>query len=164
MSTENTKDRTKDTVKELTSFLNGGNAHAKLEDALADLPAKLRGVVPEKLPYSIWQLLYHIRITTWDILEFSKDARHKSPKWPDEYWPKEKAPTDDKEWEQAIDETKKYYKEFTALLQAKDVDLYAPIPNGDGQNLLREALLIGDHTSYHTAEIIVIRRLLGAWK
>jgi hypothetical protein len=165
MSKENIDNHaTKETIKQLTDLLNGGNAHAPFEDALAGLPANLRSVVPEKLPYSIWQLLYHIRISIWDMLEFSKDARHQSPKWPDNYWPEEKAPKDDKEWEKAIDETKKYIKEFIALLHDKDADLYTPFPHGDGQNLLHEALLIADHTSYHIAEIIVIRRLLGAWK
>lgn len=151
-------------VKQLTQLLQGGSAHASLDEALKGLPERLRGEVPDKLPYSIWQLLYHIRITAWDMLEFSKDAKHKSPKWPDEYWPKEKEPKDDKEWNQAIKETKEYIDEFIELLHDKDANLYKPFPHGDGQNLLHEALQMADHNSYHTAEIIVIRRLLGAWK
>jgi uncharacterized damage-inducible protein DinB len=158
------KEHTKETIKQLKTLLKGGTAHASLKDALHGLPAQLRGVVPDKLPYSIWQLLYHIHITTWDMLEFSKGEEHKSPKWPDEYWPKEKAPQDDKEWDKAVKETNEYIEEFIALLEDEDADIYAPFPHGEGQNLLSEALQMADHTSYHTAEIIVLRRLLGAWK
>ena len=82
-------------VKELTKLLLGGSAHADLKTALADLPAKLRGVKPDKLPYSIWQLVEHIRIAQWDMLHFCMDPNHESPKWPDEYWPKETAPKND---------------------------------------------------------------------
>lgn len=160
--TENNNDQV--TRKHLIDLIKGGNAHATLDDALSDLPAKLRGVKPDGLPYSIWQLAEHIRIAQWDILEFSKDQSHQSPKWPDDYWPKETAPQDDAAWQETIDQIKKDADSFMALLNDKNNDLYTPFPHGDGQTLLREALLIADHNSYHTAEIIVIRRLLGAWK
>ncbi|EHQ29963.1 DinB family protein [Mucilaginibacter paludis] len=152
------------TRKHLIDLIKGGNAHATLDDALSDLPTQLRGVIPDGLPYSIWQLAEHIRIAQWDILEFSKDQAHQSPKWPEGYWPKETAPQDDAAWHQTIDQIKKDTDSFIALLNDKNNDLYTPFPHGDGQTLLREALLIADHNSYHTAEIIVIRRLLGAWK
>ncbi len=153
----------KELVKTLEQLLEGGQAHATFDDAVKHLPAKLRGVVPDGMPYSIWQLVEHIRITQWDILEFSRDPKHKSPSWPEGYWPKETAPVDEAAWKKCLAQIKSDLKEFIDLLKDPDVDLYAPFPHGDGQHLLREALLIADHTSYHTGEIIVLRRLLGAW-
>jgi hypothetical protein len=149
-------------IKELIKLLEGGGAHATLKDALDNLPANLRGVKPNNLPYSIWQLAEHIRIAQWDMLEFSKDGGHKSPKWPDDYWPKESAPTDDAAWEKTIEQINADRDEFIALLKSHDI--YEKIPHGDGQSILREALQMADHTSYHTSEIILLRRLLGAWK
>jgi len=149
-------------IDELIKLLNGGSAHAGLDDALDGLPAKLRGVKPDNLPYTIWQLVEHIRIAQWDMLKFSEDEKHKSPKWPDEYWVKNAAPKDDAEWENSLKQIKDDLEEFIDLL--KNGDIYKSIPHGQGQSILREALQIADHNAYHTAEIIVIRRLLGAWK
>ncbi len=159
MKTENTP-----LIHQLKELITKGNAHVTLEEALKGIPAKLRGVVPEGPPYSLWQIAEHIRITQHDILDFSRNPKYKAIKWPDNYWPKEKAPKDTAAWNDCIKQIKKDAKEFIALLEDKDVDLYTPFKWGDGQNLLREALLIADHTSYHTGEIIVIRRLLGDWK
>ncbi len=148
-------------IDELIQLLHGGNAHVSFTDAIAGLPANLRGVKPEKLPYSIWQLVDHIRIAQWDMLEFSKDANHKSPKWPEEYWAKEAAPESDAAWHKALTQIDTDLKNFIELLKTQD--LYKPLPHGSGQNLLREALQIADHTAYHTGEILAIRRLLNAW-
>jgi hypothetical protein len=149
-------------VTELKKLLNGGGAHVGFNDAIANLPFNLLGERPHNLPYSIWQLVAHIKIAQWDMLEFSKDGSHQSPKWPDEYWPKELAPKDEQTWNNTLKEIDKDLKEFIVLLDS--ADLYAPIVHGDGQNVLREALQIADHNAYHIAEIVVIRRLLGAWK
>jgi hypothetical protein len=149
-------------INELVKLLEGGGAHATLKDALNGLPANLRGVKPNNLPYSIWQLAEHIRIAQWDMLEFSKDGSHKSPKWPDDYWPKEAEPADDDAWDKTLDQINADRDEFIALL--KSTDIYEKIPHGDGQTILREALQMADHTAYHTSEIILLRRLLGAWK
>lgn len=148
-------------INELVKLLEGGGAHAGLDDALKGLPKELRGIKPEKLPYSIWQLVEHIRIAQWDMLEFSKHEKHQSPKWPDEYWVKETAPADDAAWDKAVKQINDDREEFIRLL--KNGDIYQNIPHGDGQSILREALQIADHNAYHIAEIIVIRRLLGAW-
>ena len=149
-------------IEELVKLLNGGNAHASLDDALNGLPAKLRGEKPANLPYSIWQLVEHIRIAQWDMLKFSEDEKHESPEWPEGYWVKDVAPKDDTEWENSLKQIKDDLDEFTDLL--KSGDIYKAIPHGDGQSILREALQIADHNAYHAAEIIVIRRLLGDWK
>jgi hypothetical protein len=149
-------------ITELIKLLNGGSAHASLDDALDNLPAKLRGIKLDNLPYSIWQLVEHIRIAQWDMMEFSRDEKHESPQWPEGYWVKDPAPKDDAEWESSLKQIKDERDEFIRLL--KSGDIYRAIPQGDGQSILREALQIADHSAYHTAEIIVIRRLLGDWK
>jgi len=149
-------------ITELINLLNGGSAHASLDDALDKLPAELRGVKPDNLPYSIWQLVEHIRIAQWDMLKFSQDEKYESPQWPKGYWVKDVAPKDDAEWESSLKQIKDDLNEFINLL--KSGDIYKAIPHGDGQSILREALQIADHNAYHTAEIIVIRRLLGDWK
>jgi hypothetical protein len=154
--------KNKELVDQLTKLLLGGNAHAGLKDALEGLPADLRGVKPDKLPYSIWQLVEHIRIAQWDMLNFCLDPNHKSPKWPDDFWPKETAPKDDAAWNESVEQINNDLDEFIGHLEHSD--LYEKIPGGSGQTVLLEALQLADHNAYHTAEIIVIRRLLGAWK
>jgi len=151
-------------VKTLVDFLRGGHAHATFEDAVKGLPVSLTGVVPEGLPYSIWQIVEHIRIGQWDMLEFSRDASHKSPKWPEEYWPKEAAPADEETWKKSIAQIIDDREAFIGLLNDTSNDLYQPFPWGTGQHLLKEAIMLTDHNGYHTGEIIVIRKLLGAWK
>ncbi len=150
--------------EQLIALLTGSNAHRSFDEAVRNFPPSLRGVKPDKLPYSIWQLVDHIRIAQWDILEFSRDATHQSPPWPAGYWTKEATPANDAAWEKALDQIQADRDAFVALLNDPERDLYAPFPHGDGQNLLREALLIADHTAYHVGEIILIRRLLGAWE
>lgn len=155
-------DNSQTLINEIIKLLNGGGAHATLEDALDGLPANQRGERPNGLPYSIWQLVEHIRIAQWDMLEFSKDGSHQSPKWPDAYWPKETEPANEEAWNASIEQINKDLQELIELV--KTGDLYTPIPHGTGQTLLREALQAADHTAYHVAEIIVLRRLLGNWK
>ena len=149
-------------IAELEKLLNGGSAHVGLEDALSGLPENLRGVRPYNLPYSIWQLVEHIKIAQWDMLQFSKHIGHQSPKWPEGYWPKEDQPADEDIWNKSLSQIKNDLKEFINLI--KNEDLYEEIPDADGQTILREALQIADHNAYHVAEIIVLRRLMGAWK
>lgn len=150
-------------IRTLSEGLTKGHAHATLEQALKGLPADLRGVVPKGLPYSIWQLVEHIRITQWDIVEFSINPDHVSPDWPEGYWPKEHEPKSEKAWTDSLHKINSDRETFVDLLRKDDVDLYTPFPHGDGQTLLREAILLIDHNSYHVAEIIILRRLLGAW-
>ena len=157
------KGKKKELVRQLKDLLLKGNAHVTLDDALKDLPRKARGAVPDLLPYSIWQLAEHMRICQWDILEFSRNPEYVSPKWPEGYWPKKKNPKD-AEWDQTLEQLTADRMAFIALLEDEEADLYAPFEHGDGQNLLREAMLIADHNSYHAGEIVVIRRLLGVWK
>lgn len=149
-------------IEELKKVLSDGGAHVGIKDATANIPFELLGERPYDLPYSIWQLVEHIRIAQWDMLEFSKDAHHQSPKWPDEYWPKNPAPKDQQTWDKTLVQIDEDLKEFIQLVETQD--LYEPIAHGSGQSILRETLQIADHNAYHLAEIVVIRRLLGIWK
>lgn len=151
-------------VNELTALIRKGNAHASFEDAVEGIDLNVLTTVPDKLPYSIWQLAEHIRIAQWDILEFCKGPGHQSPKWPDEYWPAHEETISKERWQSTLDSISKDREEFLKLLKQEGRDLHQPFEYGDGQTLFREALLIADHIAYHTGEIIVIRRLLGNWK
>lgn len=151
-------------IKNLTDLLDKGNAHATLDEALKNIPFDKLGQIPGDLPYSIWQIAEHIRIAQWDILEFSGNSKHKSPKWPDEYWPVETMPKSKSQWEKCIMEIKEDRKRFVELLIKNRDHLFEPFSYGDGQTLLREVLVLADHNSYHTGEIIILRRLLGEWK
>ena len=151
-------------VEELTSLISKGNAHASFEDAVAGISMDLLTVVPDRLPYSIWQLAEHIRIVQWDIVEFCLHEDHQSPKWPDEYWPAAVDQIEKEQWESILNDISRDRQRFFDLLKDEKNDLYKPFPYGDGQNIFREALLIADHNAYHTGEIIIIRRLLNDWK
>jgi hypothetical protein len=151
------------TIDELVKLLRGGSAHASLDEALEGLAMKDIGHKVHNLPYTIWQLTEHIRISQWDMLEFSRDANHVSPKWPDEYWPHAISPLDEVAWKRSLAQISTDLEAFITLLQGEH-HLSEPFAWGEGQTMLREALQIADHNAYHAAEIIVIRRLLGAWK
>ena len=150
-------------VAQLTQLLTAGNAHATFEQAVADLPAPLRNQAVPDVPYTIWHLVEHVRIAQWDIVEFCLDPAHESPKWPEGYWPDKSLAVDEAGWQAALAQIQHDRQRFIALLENPTTDLFQPLPHGDGQNLLREALLIADHTSYHTGEIVLVRRLLHAW-
>lgn len=156
--------KSKDIVAELTQLIKRGNAHLSLEEAVDGLSPDLRTKIVHDLPYSIWQLMEHIRITQWDILEFCKSSDHVSPKWPDEYWPDPVSEVDDCSWESSLKQIETDRQQFFELLNNSTLHFVEPIPYGDGQTLLREAMLIADHTAYHIGQIIVIRRLLNDWK
>ncbi len=147
----------------LLYLLSGGGAHAKFDDAVAKLPSDLRGKKPRGLPYSPWMLLEHMRIAQSDILEFSRNREHVSPAWPEGYWPESAAPAKDAAWNKSVRQFRVDLKAMQDLVADASTDLYAKIPWGDGQTILREALLVADHNAYHLGELIVTRRLLGAW-
>ena len=151
-------------VNHLEDLLTQGNAHATLDDALDDIPFEILGEIPAGLPYSIWQLAEHIRIAQFDILDFSRNAGYVHLKWPDDYWPKENKPSTKGDWTQCIDQIKADRKAFVDLLYAAGNDLYLPLEHGTGQTLLREALVLADHNSYHTGQVILLRKMLGAWR
>jgi hypothetical protein len=148
----------------LVSLLTAGNAHTTFNDAVKNMPVELRGKRPKGVDHSAWEILEHLRIAQSDILEFSRDAKHKSPKWPEEYWPKRPAPPDEKAWDKSVRAFRKDLKTMCALVSDEKTDLYAKIPHGDGQTILREALLTADHNAYHLGQLVLVRKMLGAWK
>jgi hypothetical protein len=148
----------------LVKLLKGGDAHAEFDDAVKDMPAELQGKVPSGAEHSPWQLLEHLRIAQWDILEFSRDAEHKSPEFPAGYWPTAAEPPDPHAWDKTVKAFRKDLKAFCDLVLDPRTDLYAKIPHGDGQTILREVLVVADHNAYHLGQLVLLRRLLGAWK
>ncbi len=147
----------------LLNLLGGGNAHLNFAKAVADFPTELCGLKPNGVPYSAWQLLEHLRIAQWDILEFSRNARHVSPKWPEGYWPPSDMPPDETAWQESVKAFRADLNALENLVKNPSTDLFARIPHGDGQTILREALLVADHNAYHIGQLVMLRRLLGAW-
>jgi hypothetical protein len=150
--------------KHLLYVLNGGGAHADFKAAIAGLPISLRGRRPKGASHSPWEILEHMRLAQWDILEFSRHPEHTSPEWPSGYWPRTQAPTTSTAWNQSAKAFHADLKAMSALIQDSSTNLYAKIPWGSGQTILREALLIADHNAYHLGEMVLVRRLLGSWK
>ena len=147
----------------LLYVLRGGGAHLDFEKAVAGLPSGLRGVKPPGVPFTAWTLVEHMRIAQWDILEFSRDAKHVSPGWPDGYWPKTDAPPNDAAWEASVKSFRADLKAMQKLVADPKANLFARIPHGEAQTLLREALLVADHNAYHCGQLVLLRRMLGAW-
>jgi hypothetical protein len=147
----------------LVKLLEGGSAHATFDSAVSKFPPDRIGVRPKGMPYSAWELLEHIRIAQEDILRFSISAEHESPKWPEAYWPASPAPEKQSHWARSVKAIRKDLAEFQALVRDPKQDLYRKFAWGDGQTLLREALLIADHNSYHIGQLVLVRRLLGVW-
>ncbi|MEX2121351.1 MAG: DinB family protein [Pirellulales bacterium] len=148
----------------LLYLLRGGGAHLSFDDAIAGLPVKLRAAKVDGVPHTPWRLLEHLRICQWDILEFSRNAGHVSPDFPDGYWPKTDGPPEPGAWDRSVEAFRADLKAMTDLVVDPKTDLFAPIPHGDGQTILREALLIADHNAYHLGQLVLLRRCLGAWK
>jgi hypothetical protein len=146
-------------------LLSGGGAHIHFDEAVAGFPAQLRNKPVYDLPYTAWQLLEHMRIAQWDILEFSRNPEHVSPNFPEGYWPEPGSASEhgDALWDDSIRVFRAELRAMEKLVSDASVDILAPIPHGSGQTILREALLLADHNAYHLGQFIVLRRLLGCW-
>jgi len=145
-------------------LLRGRSAHLDFDKAIGGLPPELRGAKAAGLPHTVWQLLEHLRIGQWDILEFSRDKGHVSPKWPEGYWPETAAPPDEAAWNRSIETFRRDLQELRDLVADPRTDLHAKIPWGDGQTILREVMLVADHNAYHLGQIVCVRQALGAWE
>lgn len=150
--------------EQLVALLQGGNAHVDFEGAVADVPPELRGKRPDGHPHSPWELLEHMRIAQWDILEFSRNPNHVSPKWPAGYWPKSPEPQSPGAWNHSLQQFRDDLAQIVELISNPDSDLGQKFPWGQGQTLLREALLVADHNAYHLGQLVLVRRLLGNWE
>jgi hypothetical protein len=146
--------------EQLVSLLEGGNAHVSFDDFVKDFPVDKCGVRLEGLPYTAWQVLEHMRIAQWDILEFSRDAKHVSPKWPKGYWPEEDQTGSPELWHETVEKFQSGLDAFTDLVRDPSTDLFAQIPHGTGQTILREALVLADHNSNHLGALILMGRML----
>jgi hypothetical protein len=142
-------------------LLNGGGAHADFDAAIGDWPVQLAGVKVANFPHTAWMLLEHMRLAQWDILEFSRNPKHASPKWPEGYWPESEAPPTEKAWTASMAVFKRDLKTMAGLVSNQKIDLYAPIQWGDGQSILREALLVADHNAYHLGQLVMLRKSIG---
>ena len=147
----------------LVYLLKGGGAHVKFDEIVSGIPARLRGRKPAGMPHSPWMLLEHMRIAQWDILEFSHNPKHVSPDFPGGCWPATEAPASGPAWNQSIRNFRQDLKAMLGLVTNPRTDLFARIPWGDGQTILREALLIADHNAYHLGQLVDVCRLLGVW-
>jgi uncharacterized damage-inducible protein DinB len=148
----------------VTKLLAWHDAHVDFDTAVADLPEDLRGRVPRGAPYSIWQLVEHLRLAQHDILDFCVNPHYKEMRWPEDYWPADPAPTDARAWTAALDGYRRDLATVQKLAKDPSTDLFATIPHGSGQTYLREILLVADHAAYHVGQIVIVRRLLGAWE
>ncbi|HEX3436354.1 MAG TPA: DinB family protein [Pseudacidobacterium sp.] len=146
----------------LIEFLRGGSAHMDFRSALKDFPAEFYGKKHKGSPYSAWQLLEHLRIALRDILEFSTNPKYAAPEWPKDYWPEAEAPSSADEWKASVKAIHEDIAAFEKMVGDPGSNLYAQIPWGDGQTLLREVLLVGDHNSYHLGQLIMLRKQLEA--
>jgi DinB superfamily len=147
----------------VVNLLKADSAHADFDAAVKNLPPDVHAKRPKGAQHSPWEILEHLRITQWDILEFTRDPKHVSPEFPAGYWPASPEPPDAKAWDKSVAAFRKDLKAMCDLVADEKNSLTARIPHGDGQTLLREALLLADHTAYHLGQLILVRRLLRAW-
>ncbi|HEX2203967.1 MAG TPA: DinB family protein [Longimicrobium sp.] len=148
----------------LRRLLDWQDAHASYDTAVDDVPAPLRGKQPDRLPYSPWQLVEHLRITQEDILDFCVNPAYAEKRWPHDYWPPDTAPPTPDAWDRSVAAFRADREALQRLAADPAVDLFAAIPHGQGQTYLRELLLVADHTAYHVGQLVAVRRLLGGWE
>ncbi|HZI48775.1 MAG TPA: DinB family protein [Pyrinomonadaceae bacterium] len=157
-----TQDQDESLRKHVLYLLGGGGAHLSFDDFVNSFPPDLCNRQIEGLPYTPWQVLEHMRLAQSDILEFSRDASHVSPEWPKGYWPQPEELGNPTLWQKTIDRFRDDLKEMETLVENPSTDLHAKIPHGDGQTILREALLIADHNAYHLGALAVMARIVKA--
>ena len=150
--------------KHLAALLISKSAHTGFDAAVKAVPPRLRGVQPLSLPYSLWQLLEHVRLAQKDILDFCLNPDYRAPRWPEDYWPTSPIPPTSTSWQQSIAAFRADRRSLERIVDDDAIDLHATIPHGQGQTYLREILLVADHTAFHVGEIVIVRRLLGDWK
>jgi DinB family protein len=149
--------------EQLRALLEGGNAHMTFDEAVANFPREQMNTKPQNVPYTPWQLLEHIRMAQWDILEFIRNPQYVSPPWPEGYWPAESVQTDEVAWKKTLASFRADQYSLLELVADPKVNLYTPIPHGDGQTILREILVVADHNAYHIGEFATYRQVMGTW-
>jgi hypothetical protein len=147
----------------LQKVLDWDAAHATFDSAVEGIPPEKRGVAPARLPHSPWQILEHIRRTQWDILDFCRNPEYVEPKSMTEYWPDGPAPPSASAWDESVAAVRRDRGDLKKMAGDAKLDLFAKVPQGNGQTYLREVLLVADHTAYHVGQLVLTRRLLGIW-
>ncbi|GCF08421.1 DinB family protein [Dictyobacter arantiisoli] len=150
--------------EELKALVRGGNAHMSFDDAIAQFPLEYANTRPPHVPYTPWHLLEHLRIAQWDILEFIRNPQHVSPPWPDGYWPARAAQADQVAWNKTVEGFRADLQALIELTSDQTLDLYTPLPHGDGQTIVRELQLVADHNAYHIGEFAILRQIMGTWR
>lgn len=158
------RDDSKALRQHLLYVLGGGGAHLSFVETISNFPAKLRGVRPAKLPYTVWRILEHMRIAQWDILDFCRNPKYAPLDFPSGYWPRGDSPPDSRAWAKSVRDFQADLTAIQKLVANPRTDLLAALPHGEGQTILREALLVADHNAYHLGQLLILRRLLGTWK
>jgi hypothetical protein len=148
--------------KHLLDLLAADNAHAGFDAAVKNVPVAIRGKRPKGSAHSLWEVLEHLRIAQWDILEFTRDPKHVSPEFPDGYWPKSPEPPDARAWNRSIAAFRSDHQAMMDLVADESFDLLTPLPHGSGQTVMREALVLADHNAYHLGQFMLLRRMLGS--
>ncbi|MCX2743166.1 DinB family protein [Mangrovivirga sp. M17] len=148
----------------LRKILNWEDAHVNFDNAINNIPEKMRGIRHKDIPYSLWELIEHIRLSQYDILEFCRNPDYKEMPWPDAYWPDSAAPESSDEWDRSISKYKEDRESLKKLVSDENLELASEIPHGDGQTYIREILLVADHNAYHVGQIVLLRKLLGIWE
>ena len=149
--------------EQLRTLLEGGNAHMTFDEAIANFPHEQMNTKPQNVPYTLWQLLEHIRMAQWDILEFIRNPQYVSPPWPEGYWPVESVQADEVAWEKTLVSFRADLQSLLIMVSDSEVNLYSPIPHGNGQNILREILVVADHSAYHISEFATFRQVMATW-
>jgi len=147
----------------LISFLQGGNAYMPFPEIVSDFPEKQMNVLFPNGTYTPWALLEHMRITQWDILDFIKNPDYQEMSWPNDYWPAKKVKATQKEWDHTIAQYEKDKKELEKIVKDPRTDLYKKIPQGTGQTVFKEILLVCDHSAYHLGEFAIMRQAMKTW-
>lgn len=155
-----------DTVQreQLRALLHDGNAHMSFSEAVAQFPGEYMNATPPNVDYTPWQLLEHLRISQWDILEFIRNPRHVSPEWPEGYWPAQDAKADDAAWQHTCEAFQSDLVALEHIVTDPATDLYTPLPHGGGQTIFREILVVADHNAYHIGEFAILRQVMGTWR
>ncbi|MBD0370281.1 MAG: DinB family protein [Pyrinomonadaceae bacterium] len=148
----------------LLYLLGGGGAHVDFETVVKDFPLEIINSKAENIPYTPWQVLEHMRIAQFDILEFSRNPSHISPPWPEGYWPESSAEADEVAWNKSVEAFLSDLEAMKRLIEDPSTDLFAPLEHGTGQTILREALLVADHNAYHLGVLVTLKRILKGGK
>lgn len=147
----------------ITNYLENPHTHKTLEEIVKDFPEKLINTVPDGVPYSFWQMLEHIRVSQFDMVDFIQNPNYKEMKWPEDYWPGKNEMATKQIWDNAVKQYSEDLKTLQKIVNDPESDLFAPIKHGNGQTIFREILQIIDHASYHIGEFVVMARIAKAW-